>query len=186
LALHAVVILAMLATQEPPAVRAAAASSAAKDVVRARVVRPREAAPAPDVVAPPRASMETRSHAVKPGALPTTSHVSAADSGSSIASTSDATRYFERDALDRTAEPVGEWTIDTSLLPPTGECTFEVSIWISAKGEIEKWEATSATLAEDVTASIFARLNDTVMNPALIGTKPVASVLRFELSAERQ
>ncbi|MDO9439233.1 MAG: hypothetical protein Q7T95_27705 [Hydrogenophaga sp.] len=181
-------IIAMLTAQEPPAARAAAASSAANDVVvvRARVVRPREAAPVPGVVAPPKASMETRSHAVKSGALPAANHVSAADSGSSNAATSDAIQYFERDALDRAAEPVGEWTIDTSLLPPTGECTFEVSIWISAKGEIEKWEATSASLAEDVTASIFARLNDTVMNPALIGTKPVASVLRFELSAERQ
>lgn len=100
--------------------------------------------------------------------------------------TSDKGTYFERGALDRLAEPVGEWTIDTSLLPLTGESTFQATIWVSAAGEIEKWEITSTVLGDDVTTAIFARLNDTVMNPALIGTRPVASVLRFELSAERQ
>lgn len=94
--------------------------------------------------------------------------------------------YLESGALDQTAEPVGEWVLDTSLLPPNGEITFQVAIWVSARGEIEKWEVTSASVNEELSAAIFARLNDTVMNPALVGTKPVASMLRFELRAERQ
>lgn len=94
--------------------------------------------------------------------------------------------YFESGALDRIAEPVGEWALDTSLLPLTGESTFQISIWISARGDIEKWEVKSLSLDEDLTTAIFARLNDTVMNPGRVGDKPVASVLRFELSAERQ
>jgi len=94
--------------------------------------------------------------------------------------------YLESGALDRTAEPVGEWALDTSLLPLNGESSFQVAIWVSARGEIEKWEVTSASTSEEQAAAIFSRLNDTVMNPALIGTQPVASVLRFELRAERQ
>jgi hypothetical protein len=108
------------------------------------------------------------------------------EDGNSTRSASGGVHYFESGDLDQVAVPVGEWTIDTSLLPLTGECTFQVSIWVSARGEIEKWEAKSSMLDEDVTTGIFARLNETVMNPALIGVKPMASVLRFELSVERQ
>ena len=94
--------------------------------------------------------------------------------------------YFESGTLDQTAEPVGEWTLDTSLLPLTGESRFQVAIWVSTRGEIERWEVKSDTVSDELAAAIFARLDDTVMNPARIGLKPVASVLRFELNAERQ
>lgn len=94
--------------------------------------------------------------------------------------------YFESGALDQTAEPVGEWTLDTSLLPLTGESSFRVAIWVSARGEIERWEVRSDNMSDEFAAAIFARLGDTVMNPARISLEPVASVLRFELSAQRQ
>lgn len=164
-------------------VRPVIGNTEVEGVVHARVVQSHVPLPILKGVAPKEVPQGPRSRLARPEA--------SVPAGSAHDSTATATAnagiyFFERGSLDRIAEPVGEWTIDTSLLPPTGESSFQVSIWVSMRGEIEKWDVKSSTLDEDITAAVFARLNETVMNPALIGTRPVASVLHFELSAERQ
>lgn len=172
LGLHVVAILAIC--ESPPEARRPAAVAR----VEARVVRVIEV---PRVERPYSSSVPT----LKPDTnrQPSSAH----GKSTRVAEFQDPQHlYLETGSLDRTAEPVGEWALDTSILPVNGESKFEVSIWVSAHGEIEKWEVQSETVDADLADAIFARLNATVMNPALIGTRPVASVLRFELRAERQ
>lgn len=94
--------------------------------------------------------------------------------------------YHADGALDRPARPVGEWVLDISLLPPSEVYLFRLTIWVSAQGNIERWKVDSDRLAENQAAAVFAQLGDTIMNPALLGNMPVASVQHLELSVERQ
>lgn len=181
LALHAAVFLAidgadLEARREPPAV---AKKGMKARVVRVDVVPQAKEAPVATRTPPPSLQAPRREQVV--------ANRSASPALPALAETQPVEPvYFESGALDQTAEPVGEWTLDTSLLPLTGESIFHVAIWVSERGEIKRWEVKSDTLGDELSAAIFARLADTVMNPARIGNKPVASVLRFELSAERQ
>jgi hypothetical protein len=128
----------------------------------------------------PKTVLETRQDAPK---KPPNAHAETARAALDVR---DAKSYRESSAVDQIAVPVGEWGINTSLLPVGSPCKFIITIWISARGKLDKWEVQSDAISEELIEAVFRQFDDTVMNPALIGAIPVASVQRLELVVERQ
>jgi hypothetical protein len=94
--------------------------------------------------------------------------------------------YLEPDQVDYAARPVGEWVINTQLWPIGQRSKVKVKLWISSIGAIDKWEVIEAEPSELVAKAGLEPLNETLLNPALAGGVPVASIQFLEFVVDRQ
>lgn len=102
--------------------------------------------------------------------------------------------YYPISEVDRTAEPVGEWVINSSIWPLGNQYTLVVDLWISATGVLDHWAVVTseggysqqdAAQAKEAAQTILLDLHKTPINPALRDGRPVASYRRIALDIER-
>lgn len=88
--------------------------------------------------------------------------------------------YFDVDQLDKKAEPVGEWVVDTRVWPHTPK-SVKIEFWVSDKGLIDRWNFLDILQPSPELIQFLQPLPHTLMNPAWRQGKPVPSRLRVEL-----
>ncbi|APW39037.1 hypothetical protein RD110_18985 [Rhodoferax koreense] len=94
--------------------------------------------------------------------------------------------YLPFDAVDQPAEPLGDWMIDTEVLPRGKSLRVVLKLWISATGVIDHW-ALSGVQDDDETLArrALARLPETLIQPAFLNHLPVPSVRQLEIVLTR-
>lgn len=93
--------------------------------------------------------------------------------------------YLRVDEVDQPAMPVGEWVINTQAWPPHTTTRVIVKVWISAKGQIDKWELVDASASDPFALEGFKSIKETILNPAWLNGVPVASFRLLEMDIER-
>lgn len=89
--------------------------------------------------------------------------------------------YLPIDAVDEPAVPLGDWIIDTEVLPPHYTLRLVLTLWISAEGTIDKWELQDETGNQALARQALAYLDKTPIQPALLNHIAVPSFRRLEI-----
>jgi len=90
--------------------------------------------------------------------------------------------YHPASGIDSPAQLVGEWYVLSELWP--GDVRkIQVRLWISAKGNIDRWKVLEPSSSEKVRASL-EWIGRSILNPAKKNGLPVASMMDIELSLD--
>lgn len=94
--------------------------------------------------------------------------------------------YLPFDAVDQAAEPLGDWVIDTEILPPGRTVQVVLKLWISATGVIDQWSFSGvAGDDEELARRALAGLSKTLIQPAFLNHIPVSSFRQLEVVLAR-
>jgi hypothetical protein len=89
--------------------------------------------------------------------------------------------YLPFDEVDQAAEPVGDWVIDTDMLPRGASLRVVLQLWVSAAGGIDRWDLVGDTDSTTRARRALSDLARTPMQPAFRDQLPVASFRQLEL-----
>lgn len=93
--------------------------------------------------------------------------------------------YLPFDQVDQAAEPVGDWAIDTDMLPRGVTLRVVLQLWISAAGAIDRWELVGDADSTTRARRALSDLARTPMQPAFRNQAPVASYRQLEIILQR-
>lgn len=93
--------------------------------------------------------------------------------------------YLSFDEVDQAAEPLGDWVIDTDMLPRGMTLRIVLQVWISAAGGIDRWELVGDTDSTAIARRALVDLSRTPMQAAFLKQQPVASFRRLEILLQR-
>lgn len=93
--------------------------------------------------------------------------------------------YLPIDAVDQPAAPRDDWFIDTDVLPRGYTLRLVLQLWISAGGNIDRWEFYGEPDNEVLARKALARLAQTPIQPALLNQVAVPSFRRLEMVVSR-
>lgn len=89
--------------------------------------------------------------------------------------------YFPINEVDEPATPQGDWLVDTEVLPHGYTLRLVVLVWISASGNIDKWELESLSGNKAYAFKALTDLDRTLVNPAMRNNIAVPSYRRLEM-----
>lgn len=89
--------------------------------------------------------------------------------------------YFPINEVDEPATPLGDWLVDTEVLPHGYTLRLVVLVWISASGNIDKWELDSLSGNKAYALKALTDLDRTSVNPAMRNNIAVPSYRRLEM-----
>ncbi len=94
--------------------------------------------------------------------------------------------YFAFDAVDPPAIPFGDWFVHTEVLPRFSSIRAEIWIWISASGQIDRWELAPGSEPYDLLMRALSELDLTRLSPAMRNNLAVPSFRRIEIVVSRE
>lgn len=97
-----------------------------------------------------------------------------------------ATGYLPIDAVDQPAMPLGDWVIDTDVLPRGFTLRLVLQLWISAGGTIDHWDLVGNTANPVLAGKALAHLDQTPIQPALLNQVAVPSLRQLEVVVTRE
>lgn len=97
-----------------------------------------------------------------------------------------ATGYLPIDAVDQPAMPLGDWVIDTDVLPRGYTLRLMLHIWISAGGTIDHWDMVGETANPELAEKALAHLDQTPIQPAVLNHIAVPSLRQLEVVVTRE
>ncbi len=90
--------------------------------------------------------------------------------------------YLPVEVVDQAAEPLGDWVIDTNVLPPGRSLHVELKLWISSTGVIDQWELSGVEEDDQALAQLaLARVSSTLFQPAFLNSSPVPNFRQLEI-----
>jgi len=90
--------------------------------------------------------------------------------------------YLPFEAVDQAAVPMGDWMIDTDVMPPGRSLRVVLKLWISATGVIDHWELSGIAGDEEALARrALTNLSKTLFQPAFLDQVPVPSFRQLEI-----
>lgn len=90
-------------------------------------------------------------------------------------------KYLTSEDVHTRAAPVIDWVINSSALPSDASGSVIFTVWISADGVIDYFEIQDIESQQPWVLAAFSALGQTVMVPASLNERSVASVLTVEL-----
>lgn len=93
--------------------------------------------------------------------------------------------YLPFDAVDQAATPLGDWRIDTDLLPRGTSLNIVLKLWISSTGVIDRWEAEATEGDQALASRALAELGQTTLQPAFLNHVAVPSYRQLEIVVSR-
>lgn len=97
-----------------------------------------------------------------------------------------ATGYLPIDSVDQPAMPLGDWVIDTDVLPRGYTLRLILQLWISAGGTIDHWDLVGGTANPMLAGKALAHLDQTPIQPALLNQVAVPSLRQLEVVVTRE
>jgi hypothetical protein len=82
--------------------------------------------------------------------------------------------------------PLGDWVIDTDVLPRSYTLRLVLQLWISANGTIDHWDLVGDTANPVLAAKALAHLDQTPLQPALLNQLAVPSLRQLEIVVTRE
>ena len=89
--------------------------------------------------------------------------------------------YLSIDEVDEPASPIGDWRIDTEVLPHGYTLRLVILVWISATGNVDKWELDSQSGNKAYALKALVDLDRTTLRPAMRNNIAVPSYRRLEI-----
>ena len=89
--------------------------------------------------------------------------------------------YLSIDEVDAPAIPIGDWRIDTEVLPHGYTLRVVILVWISATGNVDKWELDSQSGNKAYALKALVDLDRTTLRPAMRNNISVPSYRRLEI-----
>lgn len=90
--------------------------------------------------------------------------------------------YLPFDAVDQAAEPLGDWVIDSNVLPPGRPLRIVLKLWVSATGIIDHWTLSGVQDDDEALArQALARIPETLIQPAFLNHVAVPSFRQLEM-----
>ena len=88
--------------------------------------------------------------------------------------------YVPAALADQAPVPLGDWVLAEEPWPD-GVGAVQITLWIDAEGRIERTLLLGAAADDPRVQALFARIADTPMQPARVGTGDVHSVMTVEI-----
>jgi hypothetical protein len=89
--------------------------------------------------------------------------------------------YLPIEAVDEPASPMGDWLVDTEVLPHGYTLRMVILLWISASGNIDKWELDGQSGNRAFAMKALMALDRTAVKPAIRNNIAVPSYRRLEM-----
>ncbi|MFZ4285276.1 hypothetical protein [Variovorax sp. HJSM1_2] len=93
--------------------------------------------------------------------------------------------YFSFDEVDRPAKPLGDWLVHPETLPRLSSVRAEIWVWISATGQIDRWELAPDAQPRDLLMRALSEFDLTQLRPAMRNNLAVPNFRRIEIVISR-
>lgn len=94
--------------------------------------------------------------------------------------------YLPIDAVDEPAVPLGDWAIDTDVLPRGYTLRMVLQLWISATGTMDQWTLVDDGGNAELAYKALATLSQTPIRPAQLHLTAVPSYRQLEVVLTRE